>query len=105
MESIAQKPQYEVLNPWADVDTVAPRGIAPRLNDLADKKIGLFCNFKIAAGSIMDKVEAALSRKFPSAQFSRFIFVHNLWVGETEEKNLFDEWVKGVDAVVAAVGD
>jgi len=36
--------QYEVLNPWADLDPVPLRGISPRVTDLAGKTIGLFRN-------------------------------------------------------------
>ena len=102
MDDNKLKLQYQVLSPWAEVDPIALKGIAPRLSDLSNKRIGLFSNFKIAAGPIMDTVETLLNQKFPSLQFSRFNFVHNLWVGETEDKERFEDWLKGVDAVVAA---
>ena len=42
--------QYEVLNPWAEVDPVSLRGLgAPRPTDLSGKTIGLFHNWKRAA--------------------------------------------------------
>ena len=34
--------QYEVMNPWAEVDPVPLRGIASRVADLKDKTVGLF---------------------------------------------------------------
>ena len=47
--SAASDNQYEVLSPWAEVDPVPPRGLSPRLDTLAGKKIGLFVNTKRAA--------------------------------------------------------
>ena len=34
--------QYEVLNPWAEVDPIPLKGIAPRVADLTGKTMGLF---------------------------------------------------------------
>jgi hypothetical protein len=98
--------QYEVLNPWADMDAIPMRGISPRLQSLAGKKIGLFVNFKRAAPPIAASVEKRLKSMYPDIQTT--IFNSNLPnVTETETKNRdsFIAWVKGVDAVVLAVGD
>ena len=46
--------QYEVLSPWAVVDPVPLRGLASRLDSLDGKTIGLFKNFKRAAGPILE---------------------------------------------------
>jgi hypothetical protein len=45
--------QYAVLSPWAEVDAVPLQGIAPRIDDLPRKKIGLFYNFKPAARPVL----------------------------------------------------
>lgn len=97
--------QYEVLTPWAEADTVPLRGISPRLPELKDKTIGLFFNNKRAARPIQDVVEKKLREKFVNIEFRRFERVPNVSVAETEDKARFDEWVKGVDAVITAVGD
>ncbi len=34
--------QFVALSPWADVDPIPLRGISPRIQNLAGKKIGLF---------------------------------------------------------------
>ncbi len=57
--------QYEVLSPWADVDPIPVRGISPRLDTLAGKKIGLFANFKRASVPIATEVEKRLKERFP----------------------------------------
>jgi hypothetical protein len=98
--------QYEVLNPWAEVDPVPLRGISSRLTELTGKTIGLFAaNAKVASRPIMSVVEQKLRERFPSLKFSWFLFDHNLNVIETKDRTRFEEWVKGIDAAVTAVGD
>lgn len=98
--------QYEVLNPWAEADPIPLRGISPRVTDLWDKTIGLFCfTFKVASVPILNVIEKKLKEKFPAIKFSRFVWPFNLEVAETDEKTKFEKWLKGVDAVVTAVGD
>jgi hypothetical protein len=100
--------QYEVLSPWAEVDPITFRGLAaPRLTNLAGKKIGLFASSKPISKRIIDAVEARLKEKFPTTETS-------VWVGQgpwsvvqvdTDRRESYKDWVKGVDAVIAAVGD
>ncbi|MBN2469013.1 MAG: hypothetical protein JXD19_12805 [Deltaproteobacteria bacterium] len=98
--------EYEVLSPWAEADPVKLRGICPRLTDLAGKKIGLFCNSKRAAKLMLTAVEKQLKNRFPSTVTSWYEFtLPNVPEIETVNKVKFMEWVKGVDAVVGAVGD
>ena len=98
--------QYEVLSPWAEVDPIPLRGISPRVTDLAGKKIGLFRNFKTAARPILTVVERKLKERFPTSEFSWFdSTLVNVLETETQNKAKFEEWAKGVDAAVAAVGD
>jgi hypothetical protein len=102
----AAEPQFRVLNPWAEVDPIVPRGISPRLNSLAGKKIGLFSNFKRAARPIATEVGKRVKAMYPDCETSLFDS-RGANVVETETKNReqFIAWVKGVDAVVLAVGD
>jgi hypothetical protein len=90
---------YEVLSPWAEADPVPMKGLtAPRLDDLAGKKIGLYRNDKRAAGPVLTALEKKLKARFPTSQISWYT---------TQKTNVpeFDDWLKSVDAVVAAVGD
>jgi hypothetical protein len=97
---------YEVLSPWAEADPISLKGLAPRLNDLADKKIGLLCNNKRAAPLILNVAEKLLKERYPTSEiswfYSRSFSVSSL---EPDRKAEFDDWIKGLDAVVAAVGD
>jgi len=98
--------QYEVLSPWAEVDPIPLRGISPRVDTLAGKKIGLFANFKRAARPMAAEVEKQLKQKFPTSQFVLFDSrLPNVTETETVNKEKFAAWAKEMDAVVAMVGD
>ena len=99
---------YEVLSPWAEADPIPLRGLtAPRLTDLAGKKIGLLCNTKRAARPVATVVEAKLKEKYPTAEISWYITINAVGPEEieTENKDKFEDWLKGIDTVVASVGD
>ena len=96
---------FEVLNPWAETDPLQLKGISSPLSDLNNKKIGLFHNDKVGAAPIHSLVETKLKEKYPTLQFSRFLRTPNISIAETENKDKFDEWVKGLDAVLFAAGD
>ena len=96
---------YEVLSPWAEVDSITARGISPRLIDMENMKIGLFYNGKRAAQPIQNVIEKRLKERITSLYFTRFERVPNISVAETEDFTAFEEWVKEVDAVILAVGD
>jgi hypothetical protein len=98
--------QFEVLSPWADADPIPLRGISPRLENLAGKKIGLFVNSKRAAMPIAKSIDKRLKEMYPDI---RTIVFHstepNVNEIETKNKEKFIAWVKGIDAVIAVVGD
>lgn len=97
---------YEVLSPWAEADPVPLKGLSPRLDNPAGKKLGLLCNNKRAAPVILDAVERILKTRYPGAVTSRFnARTFSVSALERERKEEFDEWIRGVDAVIAAVGD
>ncbi len=95
--------QYEVLSPWAEVDPIPPRGISPRVDSLAGKKIGLFYNMKRAARPIQAYIEKKLKERFPDCQTSYFEAPSQKYLAENKEK--YAAWAKEMDAVITAVGD
>jgi len=98
--------QFEVLSPWADVDPIPLRGISPRLQDLAGKKIGLFVNPKRAAMPIAESIDRRLKAMYPDVQTIVFHSVGaNVNEIETKNKEIFTAWAKGLDAAIAVVGD
>ncbi len=102
----ASKAQYQVLTPWAETDPVPLRGISPRLVSLSGKRIGIFRNFKQAARPMAVAVARKLQERFPGIQTSIYESDGgNVNEIETEFKDKFVDWVKGVDAAVAVVGN
>jgi hypothetical protein len=97
---------YEVLNPWAEADPIPLKGLATRLTDLSGKKIGLLCNNKRAAEPILSVTERILKEKYPDTEFTWFRG-KSFSVSELEKnrRQEFEDWIQGVDAVIAAVGD
>ena len=97
---------YDVLSPWAEIDPVPLRGVTSRLDNLENKKIGLYCNFKEVARPLLTALENKLREMSPAFQFDWYF---NPRMGlaeiETERKAKFAEWTSQVDAVVFAVGD
>ncbi len=104
--------EYEVLSPWADVNPRPLKGLAPRVTDLNGKTVGMINAIKIAAKPILKVVERKLKERFPTIKTSWYQEGVSLQ-GQGDylgyEDNLkdprFQAWVKGVDAVVLAVGD
>jgi hypothetical protein len=98
--------QYKVLNPWAEVDLVPLRGISPRITDMTNKTIGLYASsYKRSSAPMLMVVKEKLKERFPTLKFSLFEFSRSMEIIDSEEKSRFEEWVKGVDAAVSAVGD
>jgi hypothetical protein len=98
--------RLEVLSPWAEVDPIPLKGISPRIDNLAGKKIGLFVNYKRAARPIGLSLEKRLKSMYPGSEV-RFFYSPEWNVLETETKNRdkFAAWAKEVNAVILLVGD
>ncbi len=98
--------EYEVLSPWAEADPTPFRGISSRIDGLAGKRIGLFYNTKRAASPILEVVGRRLREKFPTVELTGFTNAKpNEVVIDQAIKEEFEDWLKGVDAVIAAFGD
>ena len=111
--------QYEVLSPWADADSIPKKGITPRVTNLEGKTIGLFENQKVSAKPILTAVEEMLKERYPTCKFSWYVAPPDTGPGAispkeptagkeqiaSKYKDKFEEWLRGVDTVVAAVGD
>jgi hypothetical protein len=98
--------RYEVLSPWAEVDPVPLRGLSPRIDSLAGKKIGIFANYKRAALPVAAAIEKELKTLYPSSETVLFHSSEwNVTEVETADRERFTAWAKGVDAVVGVIGD
>jgi hypothetical protein len=100
------KGMYDVLSPWAEADPIPLKGLAPRLDSLGAKKIGLLRNNKRAGEAILKVAAKRLKEKYPDIEFSWFkgttFSVTNLEKNRLAE---FEAWIKSVDAVLAAAAD
>ncbi len=98
---------YEVFSPWAETDPVALKGISPRLGDLKGKKIGLFFNEKRAGQPILEALSALLKQRSPTTEISIFGRTKPGCIADLDAgfKQELEDWVKGLDGVIAAVGD
>jgi hypothetical protein len=106
MESSNNGSTYEVISPWADADPVSLRGITPRLETMTGKKIGLFCNSKRAAALMLSVAEKRLKERDSTTTTSWYDFTEvNVPEIQTKNRAKFEAWVRGVDAVILAVGD
>ena len=102
----ARADQFEVLSPWADADPIPLRGISPRIDSLAEKKIGLFVNPKRAALPIAESIQRRLVDTYPDAEIIMYrSYGANVNEIETENKEKFTAWAKSLDAAIAVVGD
>jgi hypothetical protein len=98
--------QYDVLSPWAESDLIPPRGLSPRLETLAGKKIGLFVNTKRAAKPMAEAIANRLKKKFPTSETDLFASpLSTVILKDSKDKDKFIAWVKSVNAVILLVGD
>ena len=105
-KSGAPDTQFEVLSPWADADPIPLRGISPRLDTLSGKKVGLFVNPKRAALPMAESIDKRLKAMYPDVETIMYrSYGANVNEIETENKEKFTAWAKGLDAAIAVVGD
>jgi hypothetical protein len=97
---------FAVLSPWAEADPVPLKGLAPRLTSLSGKKIGLLRNNKRAGEPILQAAARKLRERFPDIEISWFRG-NTFSVSELEKNRLaeLEDWIKSVDAVIAAAAD
>jgi hypothetical protein len=97
---------YEVLSPWAEADPLPLKGLSPRLDTLAGKKIGLFQNFKQASKQMTATIGQKLKERYPGLETVLFDSTdQNVNVIETDKKNEFIKWAEGIDAAILLVGN
>jgi hypothetical protein len=98
---------YDVVNPWSEIDPVPARGLeVERPITLEGMRIGLYYMWKRASKPILEALERKLKAKYPAAGF--------LWYPESEintpeiesrNRGKYEDWLKGVDAVIFTFGD
>ena len=67
--------------------------------------IGLFINMKRSARPMAAEVRKHLAEKYPTARFSEFHYDENADIQHAIQRPRYEQWLSGVDTVVAMVGD
>lgn len=97
-----EKVELKLLNPRGEIEPRPALAPAPRVIDLAGKKIALIHNFKAGANTFLDAVEELLKVKYPTATYLRqFTTTINL----AKEPSFYDEVAKACDAFIFGSGD
>ena len=98
----SQTVELLLRNPKGEIEAKKMYAPAPRIPDLAGKRIALIHNQKNGATTFLDAVEELLKSKYPTATFVK---------GYTTTVNLamtpafYDEVVRSADAFVFGAGD
>ncbi len=95
--------RLEVLNPVAQTveQSVPP---APRLSDLAGKRIGLYWNMKSGGDLALDRTEELLKERFPGVMVSRYIGSVGFLMRHLTPEDA-DRIARECDAVVGTTND
>ena len=90
---------FQVLDPTSE-PIIEPGDLAPRLDSLTGKRIGLYANFKLNAVELLDECQELLSSRFELEGFVR---------GRYDASRVMrpEEWegVEDCDAVILTHGD
>ena len=99
--STKKEVSLEVLNPMGVIEPPQTLGLAPRISDLAGKKVGLIPNIKQGASNLFDVLEELLKQKYPDITVLRY--PARLLRQELAEE--FQQVAKECDAFIHAIGD
>ncbi len=98
----AQPFSLKVYSPEAEVQKPPEVKMAPRLGDLAGKKIGIINNTKAGADKVQPYLEAALKKLYPTVQLTKYSISYNAYAGkEADLKKAAD----ASDGVIVLLGD
>jgi len=94
-----EKVELELLNPRGEIEPVKTHPPAPRVGDLAGKRVGLYWNGKPGIDNFLAVVEEMLKKRFPTVTTT-------LLRGALEitDKDA-GAWAPQIDTFVYAIGD
>ncbi len=96
---MSENTTLEVLNPRGKIESPTLASPAPRLPDLAGKRVGLYHNGKPGLENFFTVFEELLKKKYPTA-------TTNLIRGSFEiTNNDAENWAPQIDTFVYGVGD
>ncbi len=89
----------ELLNPRGEIEPPPVFAPAPRVADLAGKKIGLYSNGKQGVDNLYTVIEELLKQKYPDVKTTRLTGAFEIRDDEASA------WASEVDTFIYAVGD
>jgi hypothetical protein len=92
----------ELLDPRGEIETIRKYALAPRIANLAGKKIALVHNQKPGASTFLDAVEELLKLKYPTATFLK---QYTTTINLAKEPAFYDEVARSADAFIFGSGD
>ncbi len=98
--------KHTVLSPWAEVDQSDLHGLAPRLETLNGKTIGMFGDFMNTATYMLQVVELEILKAYPAARFSYFRYDTETTdiAKDAAEAEAFQTWLDGIDCALVFYG-
>ena len=94
--------ELKVVNPRGDIEPPPIFAPAPRLGDLAGKKVALVHNMKSGANTFLDAVEELLHAKYPTVEFVKG---YTTTINLAKEPEFYDDVARSCDAFVFGSGD
>ena len=94
--------ELKLLNPRGEIEPIRAYAPAPRVKDLAGKKIALIHNQKSGADTFLDAVEELLKVKYPTATFLK---QYTTTINLAKEPAFYDEVGRSCDAFIFGSGD
>lgn len=91
--------KLELLNPRGEIESAPVYKPAPRVTDLAGKKVGLYSNGKQGVDNFYTVFEELLKKKFPTATTT--VLRGAFEIRDEEAK----AWASQIDTFVYGVGD
>lgn len=94
--------ELKVLNPRGEIEVIRTYAPAPRIKDLAGKRIALIHNQKSGAKTFLDAVEELFTLKYPTATFVK---QYTTTINLAKEPAFYEEVAKSADAFIFGSGD
>jgi len=98
---------YEALSPWAESLSGELAGIAPRLDTLSGKTIGMFAHFKGHALIILRLIADEIGKHCPDVNFTYFQYPKETSeiLEDAEYLPQMKDWLTDCDGIICAYGD
>ena len=91
--------ELELLNPRGEIELAKTYALAPRVSDLAGKRVGFYWNGKPGIDNFFAVLEENLKKRFPDVTTTLF-----RGPMEITDKDI-QGWASQIDTFVYAVGD